>query len=229
MNRLDGIMPVCHALQDAMQNFGIKGAFKIVPNAVDTDTFTAKTKNPAGSASSCKLITVSSLTPNKSIQDILDALRLLEGSNTPYELTIVGDGPERASLEQYAERHLSRSRVSFAGWKSKPEVANLLHRADIFIMPSRWENQPVALLEALSVGLPAIAARVGGIPEILQQPYGMLFDPGDATQLAEAIRNVSGALSEYPPEAVHQYIQSNFSYPVVASKFDAVYRHVLGN
>jgi glycosyltransferase involved in cell wall biosynthesis len=80
-------------------------------------------------------------------------------------------------------------RVELLGDRS--DVRNLLARSDIFVLATLSEGMPLALLEAMAEGLPAVASRVGGMPEIVQDgENGLLVPPGDATELARALHRL---------------------------------------
>ena len=101
-------------------------------------------------------------------------------------LVVVGDGEERESLEQLAGR-----RVRFVGAKPRAEVLGLLALADVAVLPSAWENFPHAAVEALAMGTPVIATRVGGVPEIVHDgENGLLVEPGDDEGFASALERV---------------------------------------
>ena len=101
-------------------------------------------------------------------------------------MTLLGDGPERPSLERLAsELGLARS-VHFKGWvPAGAAVQAFLDAADLFVLPSRVEGLPRALIEAMGRGLPCVSTSVGGIPELL--PPEALVAPGDVDVLADRI------------------------------------------
>jgi len=125
----------------------------------------------------------------------LDVLLAAVGKLPPdfdWHLTVVG-----ATREQVAAAFPGLSwaaveqRVVFAGAREKDELRRILWRSDVFVLPSRAEALGVALLEALAAGLPVIATRVGGIPEIMQTTSaGILIEPGDAAALTGALRSI---------------------------------------
>jgi glycosyltransferase involved in cell wall biosynthesis len=105
----------------------------------------------------------------------------------PFRLEIFGDGSERAQLEHRA-RELGLD-VVFHG--TVPDVRERLERLDVFVLPSRGENLPVSILEAMAAALPVVATRVGGIPEEVEDGRtGLVVEPGDADELARAIERL---------------------------------------
>lgn len=101
-------------------------------------------------------------------------------------LVVAGDGEERAQLER-----LAGARVQFLGARPRDEVLGLLAAADVAVLPSAWENFPHAAVEALAMGTPVVATRVGGVPEIVRDgENGLLVDAGDADAFAAALERV---------------------------------------
>jgi colanic acid/amylovoran biosynthesis glycosyltransferase len=113
------------------------------------------------------------------------------------ELDLVGEGPLRRSLELLAARLGIAGRVRFAGALPEPEVTAMLAAADLFVLPSivardgQMEGLPVALMEALACGVPVVATRLSGVPELVADGLtGILATPGDPAALATALRRV---------------------------------------
>ncbi|MEV4478297.1 glycosyltransferase [Micromonospora coxensis] len=140
---------------------------------------------PAPSRS--RLVSVGSLAqPYKGIDTLIGAVARLVGAGHDITLTHLGEGRLRADLEELAVRLGVSDRVTFAGLVgSGSPVWRRLDEADLFVLPSRAEGLPRALIEAMARGLPAIGARVGGVPELL--PATDLVEPGDPGRLAEAV------------------------------------------
>ncbi|HEY0010901.1 MAG TPA: glycosyltransferase family 4 protein [Candidatus Paceibacterota bacterium] len=126
------------------------------------------------------------LTRNKGI-DI--AIRAFAGVSTNVDhaaLVMVGEGEEHEHLTRLIESYGLGGRAFLLGFV--PDVRRYLKAADIFLLPSRKEGLPLAVLEAGRAGLPAIATRTGGIPEIIEhQKTGLLINPGDVDALADAM------------------------------------------
>lgn len=135
------------------------------------------------------LLACGELTPVKGHEYLLRALQQLakEGSNAV--VVLAGDGPLRADLEAFARSLDISARVRFLGFRT--DVPALLSAADIFVMPSLSEGLPLALLEAMSVGVPVVATAVGGVPEVIRTGVtGWLAPASDADALARALLEV---------------------------------------
>lgn len=136
-----------------------------------------------------RLLFVGRLVPKKGVTYLLQALREMGTGN--WKLTIVGDGPERESLE----REASGLPVSFVGALDRVELRKTYARSDVIVTPSvpaesgDQDGLPVALLEAMAAGLPAIASDLPGINEaVVDGENGRLVQPGNVRELANALR-----------------------------------------
>lgn len=104
---------------------------------------------------------------------------------------IVGEGPLRQTLRRQVERGRLGSRVHFLGSRSHTEVLEIVKACEVFVMPSRSEGTPLALLEAAALARPVIATRVGGIPHLLTDgAHAILVEAGDGDALARALERV---------------------------------------
>lgn len=103
------------------------------------------------------------------------------------DAVLVGDGPERERLERIAGELDVTDMVTFMGSRPNDEMPALLADADVAVLPSLMEATSVAALEAMSCGVPVAASRVGGLPEIVDESVGTLFEPADPQSLATAL------------------------------------------
>jgi len=138
------------------------------------------------------LLCVGRLTPAKGQHLILDALATLREQSIMVSLTLVGDGPDRASLESHCIGLGLREQVRFTGALNQDEVRPLYHTHDAFILPSFAEGIPVVLMEAMASGLPCITTRIAGIPELIEHEHsGLLTFASDVTGLCESIQRLA--------------------------------------
>jgi glycosyltransferase involved in cell wall biosynthesis len=134
------------------------------------------------------LLFVGRLAAVKGVPMLFDALRDLSKDHPALHLTLVGDGPERAALERRAREMGLTSRITFAGYKSQAEVAELLRTATALVLPSFAEGVPVVLMEAMAARVPVVTTRIAGVPELVEDGVsGLLVPPGDAHALQVAI------------------------------------------
>lgn len=147
------------------------------------------TPRPAGT----RLIFVGRLTAIKGLRILLDAFAQARETRPDLHLTLVGDGDDRAHLEQLAAP-LGNS-VHFAGYLSQAAVAEALARADVFVLPSFAEGLPVVLMEAMASARPVIATQLAGVSELVEDGVsGFVVPAGDAATLADRI----GRLADDP-------------------------------
>ena len=157
---------------------------------------------------------VARLSEEKRHEDLLFAMPSILEQFPRLQLRIVGSGPLEAALQDLTSRLNITRAVKFAGHSEK--VFEELQRMDLFVLPSRSEGVPISIIEAMVMGLPVVATRVGGIPEaVIEGTTGILVTPRQPAQLAVAIidlladpakRNAMGkagrerALTEFHPE-----------------------------
>jgi len=132
--------------------------------------------------------TVSSFAPCKATPLLVEAFLAVTAGRAGLRLRMVGDGPERRRCEELAAQAGGAAGVEFTGYRT--DVDRQLAQADAFVLPSLNENMPLALLQAMAMGLPCIAAGVGGVPEILDAGCGILVSPGDARALRAAMERM---------------------------------------
>jgi glycosyltransferase involved in cell wall biosynthesis len=133
---------------------------------------------------------VGRLNPVKDLGTMLDAFATLPADDSfSTHLYLVGDGPERAMLENKREALGLGERVTFLGARS--DVSEVLMAADAFVMSSKSEGLPMALLEAMAAGVPCIATGVGGIPDLFGDDRGLLVPAQDARALADAMAAIA--------------------------------------
>ena len=136
------------------------------------------------------VMTVANLRVEKGYDVLLDAAKFVADSNLPIRIAAVGRGPLRDTLSARHDELGLGNRFMFLGQRA--DVLTLLAGADVFVLASRHEGLPVALMEATSVGLPIVASRVGGIPQILEDEVdALLVPPGEPATLAEAIKRLA--------------------------------------
>jgi glycosyltransferase involved in cell wall biosynthesis len=110
----------------------------------------------------------------------------LNEANIPSRLLLIGEGALRSQLERYTEEKYLKKQILFTGFQN--QIDKWLPAIDVFVLPSMTEGTPIALLEAMAHGLPAVASSVGGIPSIIRSGQnGILTQPGNPNEIAKAI------------------------------------------
>lgn len=167
----------------------------VVHCGVDVGRFASVDRR--GRGDEIELLTVGRVVPVKGQQLLIEALAELVGQGEAVRLTIVGDGPALAGLRSLVERLGVSDRVDFAGAVGQEEIRSYYERADVFALPSFAEGIPVVLIEAMATGLPVVASRITGIPELVEEgASGLLVTPGRGDQLVRALASIIAATPE---------------------------------
>jgi len=134
---------------------------------------------------------VGRLSEEKGVDYLLEAVKQGLAIGNPWRLILVGDGSQRALLEQTVQNAGLTDQVIFAGFQNN--TANWYPAMDAFVLPSLTEGTPMALLEAMANGIPAIATSVGGVPALLTNAEnGLLVPSASPVRLVEAMRSLAG-------------------------------------
>lgn len=130
--------------------------------------------------------TVARLARQKDLETLIRAAYMVVQESFRPVFILIGDGPERARLERLVDELSLRGRVRFLGHRE--DIPELLSAMDLFALSSRSEGAPLAVMEAMAMGLPVVATRAGGLPELVPEGRaGFLVPPGDAAALAGAL------------------------------------------
>ena len=143
------------------------------------------------------------LSQEKGVDTLLKAIESL-----PYRLLVVGTGPLEHTFPN------TSGRVEFLGFKEWDELKGILQKARFMVIPSEWyENNPLSVIESLSLGTPVLAANIGGIPELINENNGMLFEAGNVEDLREKIEQMFTRTFNYTDickMAREQYSAANY-------------------
>jgi glycosyltransferase involved in cell wall biosynthesis len=123
----------------------------------------------------------------KGVDVLFEAIKLLETKyDRKLKVAIVGDGSLNEELKGIAERLNISESVEFLGVRK--DINDLMRKSKIFVLPSRWEGLPMVILEVMALGMPAVATKVGGIPEVIEDGKdGILVEPENPEELSNAI------------------------------------------
>lgn len=199
---------------------------RVIQNGIDVDCYrlpgdTAAVRAGLGIPAGAPVIgTVGRLNEIKRQDVLLRAFARLRTPGPEPHLLLVGDGPLRADLEKLAGELGVVGRVHFAGYQD--HTPPYLHAMQLFALTSRSEGMPQALLEACVAGVPVVASRVGGIPEVIEHGRtGLLFEPGDEGALAAALESLLGSPEQCRKlaAAAHDRVESAFSVARMAAEY----------
>jgi len=168
------------------QNLGLAADFfDVMPNQVQSGFLTHELALPVHGQ--IRFLHISLLDSQKNVPVLLQAFANRFRGKDEVTLVIGGDGPTRAPLVQLAQTLGIDSQVTFLGKLSRTDVVAALSKADVFILPSKFETFGVVLIEALAMGVPVIATRCGGPEDIVKKEDGLLVPVDDIAELAGAM------------------------------------------
>ncbi len=132
------------------------------------------------------IASVARLEPQKDPEALIRAFAAASSTGSPCHLLMAGEGSLRTRARECAERCQVAARVHFLG--ALRDVPELLGASDLFALASRWEGNPLSVMEAMAAGLPVVATAVGGVPELVDHGVtGLLVPPADAEALERAL------------------------------------------
>jgi N-acetyl-alpha-D-glucosaminyl L-malate synthase BshA len=234
----DGVTSISSYLKEkTVEDFGVTRPIEVIPNFVNCDDYTpitdeavrAKARKKLAAPDEAILMHLSNFRPVKRVADVVKVFAQV-ARELPARLVLIGDGPDRSTVEWLAHDLGIHDRIHFLGKQEK--VNELLPLADLMLMPSQLESFGLAALEAMACKAPAIATRVGGVPEVIDDgETGLLYSVGDIEGMAagavgllkdrerlEAMRN-----------AARREAQKRFCASLVVPHYVRYYESVLGS
>jgi glycosyltransferase involved in cell wall biosynthesis len=201
--KVDLFLSPSRFLLDKVREMGFDRPAAVVPNVFFADRFP-----PAASASGRRIVFAGRLTREKGVATFLRAVR-----DIPSEVRIIGTGPDEARLRAIAAGAGSVS-IHFLGRLPFPKLLDEIRESLFVVCPSEWyENLPYAVLEAFAMGKPVVAARIGGLPELVRDgETGLFFEPGDAEEMKlrmKALLDDPAAAARMGKEA-RRFVESEF-------------------
>jgi len=166
----------------------------IVHCGVDPSTY----DEPTSEAGRFRVLAVGRLDKEKGLPVLLDAVKIVHDDVPALRVDLIGDGPERAALEQRVRELGLQEVVRFLGSQSQAVVRGEMRTSDLFVMASFAEGLPVVLMEALAARTPVVSTNIMGVPELVEDGVmGRLVPPADVNALAAAMVE----MAELTPEA----------------------------
>lgn len=173
------------------------------------------------------LCNVGRLTPQKNHKMLIEAFSIARKKNSNLRLLIVGDGELREELENQVVQKQLKSSIQFLGTRS--DIPNILSNVDAFVLTSKFEGLPLSLLEAMAAGLPVIATKVGGVPDIINHNRnGILVESNDIKGFAEAILklvNNKNLIDEIRKNNINDV--KKFDVKTMVRKYEDLYENII--
>jgi colanic acid/amylovoran biosynthesis glycosyltransferase len=232
--RLDHAFVVSEFIADKLRAIGWHGPTEILPAGVRLDLFPERPAPPRPDP--LRLLYVGRLVPRKGADVLLQAFAGLRERLPDAVLDVVGEGDHRAEYEQLARDLLPSDAVEFHGAGDRRAVLAGLRRAHVLVVPSRTmpsgevEGSPVIVKEALAVGVPIVATRSGGLPEVIPPVFrDELVPEDDPTALAEQLRRVLEDTGSWKERARvgRAWVEREFDWEVLGARTAATYSRLV--
>lgn len=194
-NFCDLVLSPSLSLAQALTQKGLKKPIQVLQNSIETEIFVPapneETKDNLKKEFGIKnksLVYMGRVSYEKSIDQVLKAFKLVVKKEPQTTLMIVGDGPERKNLEELAAKLGVKNKVIFTGLLRGENLVRALQASDVFVTASKSENMPLSVLEAMSCGLPFVAAAEKGLVELIKDGVnGFLVKADNPADIAEKV------------------------------------------
>ena len=230
----DGVTAISsHLRERTRENLGITREIEVIRNFVNCDFYirnpelVAQQRPRFAKSDERLLVHLSNFRPVKRVLDVIEVFARV-ARVLPARLLMIGDGPDRSAAEFLALRLGVADRVDFVG--KQENVNELLPLADLMLMPSEMESFGLAALEAMACRVPAVATRVGGVPELIDDGVnGLLFEVGDVDSMAEGAISILSdpALLERMSTASRRTAQDHFCASRIIPLYERYYERIV--
>jgi N-acetyl-alpha-D-glucosaminyl L-malate synthase BshA len=230
----DGVTAVSGWLRDQTRSiFGITTPIEVIHNFVDPERFRPAVdpnrRRKFAAPGELVFMHASNFRAVKNAHRVVEVFHAVL-ARVPARLLMVGEGPDVAACRELARELGIADRVCFLGEQEYIEA--LLPLADVFLLPSTHESFGLVALEAMSSGVPVIATRVGGMPEVIEDGVsGFLCDPGDVAGMSEVAMRLAGdpELRRRVGAAARGRAASHFAQAAAVERYEAYYRRLLAS
>ena len=218
------MLPISDLWAGRLKNMGCpQEKITVSRMGVDLERFTRRPVKVPGKP--LKIISVARLTEKKGLHVAIEACRQLRARGVDFRYRILGIGPWERRLRTLIEQYQLEDYVEMPGFKPSHEVKAMLDEADVFLLPSvtgadgDMEGIPVALMEAMAVGIPVVSTLHSGIPELIKSDYsGWLVPENNAMALADRLAEFSGIDQQALEPVIHnarQKVEADFNQQVI--------------
>lgn len=216
--------------EETYRNFNISRPIEVIHNFVDVARFNKKPvdafKKAVAPDGERVIVHASNF---RKVKRVIDAVNVYEriNSSLPAVFLLIGDGPERAEIEDYARSKSCSTRIRFLG--KQEQMEDILPIADLFLLTSEYESFGLAALEAMAAEVPVISTNAGGLPEINRQGFsGYMSAVGDVEDMAQkalSILSDESRLQKFRKNALEQ--ARRFDLSIILPQYEALYRKAL--
>jgi N-acetyl-alpha-D-glucosaminyl L-malate synthase BshA len=230
----DGVTAISSYLRDqTRENLGTTRDIEVIRNFVNCDFYTrnpelvAEQRPRFARPNERLLVHLSNFRPVKRVLDVIETFARISRA-LPARLLLIGDGPDRSAAEFLAMRLGIADHVDFVG--KQENVNELLALSDLMLMPSEMESFGLAALEAMACRVPAVATRVGGVPELIEDGVnGLLYEVGDVEGMAAGAISILSdpALLERMSTAARHTAQDHFCASRIIPLYESYYEQIV--
>lgn len=220
LNGVDLLLSVSNQIATELQSLALQARVANVDNGANIDHFQASAERKANGR--LHILFVGTLNGRKGEDDILATCLYMETVNSPWCLTVVGDGPRYELFEEKIKKFGLSDKVMLLRYVEYRSMPDLYHSADVFLFPSYSEGMPKVVLEAMACGCPVILSDIPGCRElVVEGKNGYLVPPGRPDLLADAVQRFVNE-----PELIKRMGQFSRSIIELEYTWDAVARKV---
>ncbi len=227
IEKSNGITSISEDLRrETCEVFGVTNEIRVIHNFVNTDLYRPAPEPPAGEK---RLMHISNFRPVKRVNDCIRILAEVR-KQTPAHLYMVGDGPDRPEAHRLARELGVDKHVTFMG--KQDHVERIFPRMHVLLMPSEMESFGLAALEGMACGVPPVATRVGGVPELITDGVdGYLTPVGDVAAQARRVVELltDDSLHARMAAVARRTAEERFASSIIIPQYERYYRDVLGS
>ena len=223
-SQADNVIAVSSYLAGNMnRHFGVNPT--VIPNIVDTGRFDYS-DHPEGTTknSHFQFLSVGSLQPHKETALLIQAFYEAFPRNPEVTLKIIGDGPEKESLQKQIRSMNLQDRVQLMGQRERQEIAEEMKRSRAFVLASKLETFGVAFIEAMAAGLPVLSLAKGGPEDFIKEKNGILIPGGDKEDLIAGMMTMVERIEGYDRKGISREAKERFSPEAIGKRLTEMYR-----
>lgn len=225
---MDMVCPLSLELAQGLQRDTLQSQVRLIPNGVDIAEVEAAERALTADEERFTIGYIGRLVPLKNVATLLRAMQQVAAQYPCVLLKIIGEGPERQSLERLAEHLGILDNILFLGFRD--DAVRFLKTCNLFVLPSLSEGIPRCVMEAMAAHVPVIASDIPGNRNlVIHESTGMLFPPTDhyelATQICDSIQNPE--MAQEMASNAYQLVNSKFSNRAMAASYTLLYQQLV--
>jgi glycosyltransferase involved in cell wall biosynthesis len=228
LKNADRVITVSNSLNQKLTSYDatITKRLITIPNMVDTEFFVPEPQSMVNDG--CfTFFCLGGLVFLKGFDLVIKAFKTVSDKYANCRLVIGGEGPEKYNLERLVIDLDLQDKIVFLGQLNRTQVREQMQNSHVFILPTRYEAFGVVYIEALSCGIPIVGTRAGGPENIIDETNGLLVDPDDVMQLADAMITIIDNYDKYDFERIRQDAVNKYSIEVVVESIIREFKNVL--